>query len=72
MAPRQRAGEAEELAALARSQGVRTVVGLQARSAPAVRYLRSVTSSVSRAAKTSATDSATSRRATNASACTEA
>lgn len=39
---------------------------------PAVRYLRSVTSSVSRAAKTSATDSATSRRATNASACTEA
>ncbi|HEX6402137.1 MAG TPA: Gfo/Idh/MocA family oxidoreductase [Pseudonocardiaceae bacterium] len=32
--------EAEELAALARSQGVRTVVGLQARSAPAVRYLR--------------------------------
>jgi predicted dehydrogenase len=32
--------EAEELAALARSQGVRTVIGLQARSAPAVRYLR--------------------------------
>jgi len=32
--------EAEELAALARSRGIRTVVGLQARSAPAVRYLR--------------------------------
>jgi predicted dehydrogenase len=32
--------EAEELAALARSRGIRAVVGLQARSAPAVRYLR--------------------------------
>jgi predicted dehydrogenase len=32
--------EAEKLAALARSRGIRTVAGLQARSAPAVRYLR--------------------------------
>ena len=31
--------ETEDLAALARSRGSRTVVGLQARSAPAVRYL---------------------------------
>jgi predicted dehydrogenase len=32
--------EAEDLARRAREQGVRTAVGLQARSAPAVRYLR--------------------------------
>lgn len=32
--------EAEELASLARQRGVRTAVGLQARSAPVVRYLR--------------------------------
>jgi predicted dehydrogenase len=32
--------EAEELAAVARSRGIRTVAGLQARSAPAVGYLR--------------------------------
>ncbi|MBM7115379.1 Gfo/Idh/MocA family protein [Archangium primigenium] len=32
--------EAEQLAALARERGVRTIVGLQARAAPAVRYVR--------------------------------
>lgn len=32
--------QAEELAALAKAKGVRTAVGLQARSAPPVRYLR--------------------------------
>ncbi|MCW2903619.1 MAG: oxidoreductase domain protein [Streptosporangiaceae bacterium] len=32
--------EAEELAAVAQAQGIRTFVGLQARSAPPVRYLR--------------------------------
>ncbi|TDT98074.1 putative dehydrogenase [Streptomyces sp. 846.5] len=33
-------GEAEELAAVAEEKGIRTFVGLQARSAPAVRYVR--------------------------------
>lgn len=36
--------EAEELAGIARRQGVRTAVGLQARSAPVVRYLRDLIS----------------------------
>jgi len=37
--------EAEELAALARARGVRAIVGLQARAAPAVRYVRDLIAS---------------------------